>query len=104
VSDIQPLRVQPLATPPPPPDEPIRPSPQFRFYYYCTEEDHPGVPRYNQDPLDVGRIFGTDDNVGCPICPGCGREVSAVPCAGPSLPPLSVIEFRNRWVAQQTGR
>jgi len=70
-------------------------------YYYCLEEFHPGVLPYSQQPLDAGRIFGVDDDRGCPVCPGCQRQVSAVPCVGPQIPPQSIVEYSRRFAASQ---
>lgn len=68
-----------------------------KFWHYCLEENHPGVPNYQSEPLDVARIFATDTNDGAPVCPSCNREVSAVPCEGPDIPPASIITQSERY-------
>ncbi len=75
--------------------------PQFKFWWYCMEEHHPGVPSYGSQPLDVRRIFGTETDQGCPRCPACQREVSSAPCLGPTIPPASIVEYASRFAASQ---
>ena len=72
-----------------------------RFYYYCQNNTHPGSPDLIGQPFDMGRIFAVDTDEGCPICPKCNQEVSAVPCAGPSIPPPSVVQYARDFAAQQ---
>lgn len=84
------------------PDVPARePESSFKFWWYCMEEHHPGVPSYGSQPLDVRRIFGTETDQGCPRCPACQREVSAAPCLGPTIPPASIVEYARRFASQQ---
>jgi len=78
-------------------------APQFQFYWYCMEEVHPGAPNYSQDPFSLSRIFGTDSDQGCPTCPACQRQVTAVAAGGPNMVPPSVIEFRNDWLSRQVA-
>lgn len=73
----------------------------LNYWWYCLEQDHPGVPTYTSQPFDLGRIFGTEDDIGCPTCPGCGREVSAIPCLGPKTPPAQILDYAKRFGAQQ---
>jgi hypothetical protein len=74
---------------------------EFQFYWYCLEDSHPGVRPYGQNPLDIGRIFGTDSDQGCPVCPACGKEVSAVPAPGPKIPPAEIVDYAKRFTASQ---
>lgn len=85
----------------------VEPDDEFEFWWYCTEEEHPGAPRYSSQPLFVqpgsvaSRIFGTNSDKGCPKCPACQREVSAVPCGGPMMPPMPVVDYHKRFTQQQ---
>ncbi len=79
------------------------PDPQFRHWYYCMDENHPGVPKFSQAPMDLGRIFGVDTNEGCPVCPDCKKEVSAVPTIGPHYPPAEIAAYAERFARMQTG-
>lgn len=78
------------------------PKDESKFWWYCLEEFHPGAPPYSQDPLYASRVFGTDTDQGCPVCPACGREVSATSTLGPDVPPPAIVEFRQRWISQQS--
>ena len=73
------------------------------YWWYCLQEDHPGVPTYSQQPLDIRRIFGTETDQGCPTCPTCQKQTSCVPCAGPHLPPASIVEYA-RWYQESQIR
>jgi len=73
----------------------------LNYWWYCMEQNHPNVPTYTSQPLDLGRIFGTENDRGCPACPGCGREVNAVPCAGPKIPPPQIVDYARRFAGQQ---
>lgn len=81
------------------PDAP--PEPDFEFWWYCLNENHPGADPYSQQPFNVNRIFGTKTDQGCPVCPACKKEVSAVPAPGPRTPPASVVTYAERFAASQ---
>jgi hypothetical protein len=64
-------------------------------YYYCMEENHPGAPNFQTTPLSLTRIFQSDKEV--PECPACQRQVNALPCEGPDIPPAFILELQERF-------
>jgi hypothetical protein len=82
--------VQPLK-PEVEPEETVSEAP----YWYCIEENHPGAPNFQTTSLSLNRIFQSDKTV--PECPACGRQVNAMPCEGPDIPPAYILEHQERF-------
>ena len=65
-------------------------------YYYSLEENHPGAPSFQTQPLSVKRIFQWEgDPDACPEFEG--RQINAVPCEGPDIPPEFVQDLQARF-------
>lgn len=98
----KPLDTIPPDMPQPPGAPPAQAvTPIAKFWWYCLNEEHQGSPRYGQQPLDLKRIFGTDTDEGCPTCPSCAKQTSCVPCAGPNIPPQSIVEYARHFAETQ---
>lgn len=65
-------------------------------WHYCMNETHPGAPSYSNEPLNVTRLFQSD-NPELPICPACGTAGNAIPAAGPDIPPEYIQEQQQRF-------
>lgn len=77
------------------PDEVVAPTPKpvtkSSPWFYCLENSHaPNV-------IDDERFFQSNDE-GCPICPKCDRQVSAVPTSGNGVYPDGILAVAVRLI------
>jgi hypothetical protein len=65
--------------------------------YFCLNHFHPGVAGGGSAPIDDETRVFVSDEPGCPTCPKCEKQVSAVELTDPnSLPPVVVAEVARR--------
>jgi hypothetical protein len=60
-------------------------------WQYCLDPKHPGA----NEVIHVARFFQFDGE-GCPVCPACGKQVSAIPAVKDGVYPSGLLAVAAR--------
>ena len=63
------------------------------YWWYCLEARHPGA----NEVISDARFFESKEE-GCPTCPKCGRQVTAVPAENKGIYPSSLLALAERLI------
>lgn len=93
------------ATSPPDPPVAVADPPKVKGpLYFCLEATHPGPAGSGgrAEVYDTARFFDSDVE-GAPFCPGCNRNVSALPVDDDTVLPPSIQLLKDRLQASERG-
>lgn len=63
-------------------------------WFYCLESYHPGA----KEVISDARFFEGSLDTPCPVCPACGKQVTAVPVQGQGVYPASLLALAERLI------